>query len=102
MAVMKQPSHSSPGTKTSASAAPAVIPFLERPKPSVSVIIPTHNKANDLNIVLPRIPRWVHEVLLVDDKSTDDTVALAQSLRPDIKILRAERPGRGAALRTGF
>ena len=37
----------------------------------VSVIIPALNEAENLPYVLPRIPRWVHEVLLVDGQSTD-------------------------------
>jgi glycosyltransferase involved in cell wall biosynthesis len=52
--------------------------------------------------VLPRIPSWVHEVLLVDGHSTDDTVAVAQSLLPHIQIVKQQGRGKGAALRSGF
>jgi glycosyltransferase involved in cell wall biosynthesis len=68
----------------------------------VSVVIPALNEAPNLIHVLPRIPRWVHEVLLVDGHSSDDTVAVARSLRPDIRIVPQEGYGKGAALRTGF
>lgn len=68
----------------------------------VSVIIPALNEAESLPHVLPRIPAWVHEVVLVDGNSTDATVAVATELRPSIRIVLQEGCGKGAALRTGF
>ena len=68
----------------------------------MSVVIPTLNEAENLPFVLPRIPLWVHEVILVDGRSTDDTVALAMKLLPEIRIVSEEQPGKGAALRAGF
>lgn len=71
-------------------------------RPTVSVVIPTLNEAANLPHVLPRIPGWIDEVVLVDSQSTDGTVEVARRLRPDIVILRQERLGKGAALRAGF
>ncbi len=68
----------------------------------VSVIIPTLNEAKNLPHVLPRIPTWVHEVVLVDGCSTDDTIEVARRLRPDVRIVLQKQRGKGAALRTGF
>lgn len=68
----------------------------------VSVIIPALNEAENLRYVLPRIPEWVDEVLLVDGNSTDNTVAVARSLRPGIRVVQQQGRGKGAALRTGF
>lgn len=70
--------------------------------PTVTLVIPTLNEAENLKWLLPRLPVWVHEVLIVDGRSTDDTVAVAQSLRPDARIVMEPRPGKGAALRAGF
>ncbi len=70
--------------------------------PSVSVIIPARNEAANLQHVLPRVPAWVHEVILVDGDSSDGTVEVARSLRPEIRILAQQGRGKGAALRTGF
>jgi glycosyltransferase involved in cell wall biosynthesis len=71
--------------------------------PTVSVVIPALNEAENLPHVLPRIPReWVDEVLLVDGHSVDDTVAVARELWPDIRIIYQEGKGKGAALRSGF
>lgn len=69
---------------------------------TVSVVIPALNEAECLPHVLPRIPADVYEVILVDGNSTDDTVAVARRLRPDIRIVTQRRRGKGAALREGF
>jgi glycosyltransferase involved in cell wall biosynthesis len=69
---------------------------------AVSVVIPALNEAENLHHVLPRIPTWVDEVLLVDGHSTDGTVEVARRLRPDIRIIQQEGRGKGAALRSGF
>lgn len=71
-------------------------------EPTISVVIPALNEAENLPHVLPGIPDWVDEVLLVDGRSTDNTVSLALQLRPDIRILEQEGLGKGAALRTGL
>jgi glycosyltransferase involved in cell wall biosynthesis len=70
--------------------------------PNISVVIPTHNEAQNLNYVLPYIPPLVSEVILVDGHSTDDTIAVAQQLLPTIHIINQVRRGKGDALRTGF
>jgi glycosyltransferase involved in cell wall biosynthesis len=68
----------------------------------VSVVVPALNEEKNLVQVLPRIPKWVHEVVLVDGHSTDGTVAVAKELIPDIRVVAQEGRGKGAALRTGF
>ena len=81
--------------------APLALPIAYYRPPTVSVIIPALNEAENLPHVLPRIPPWIHEVLLVDGHSTDDTVAVARALRPDIRVIPQEGRGKGAALRSG-
>jgi glycosyltransferase involved in cell wall biosynthesis len=70
--------------------------------PRVSVIIPAKNEAPNLPYVLPKIPCWVDEVILVDGHSGDGTVDVARLLMPEIRIITQEGRGKGAALRTGF
>jgi glycosyltransferase involved in cell wall biosynthesis len=70
--------------------------------PKVSFVVPTLNEAKNLPWLLPRIPDWAHEVIIVDGRSTDDTVAVARSLRKDVKIVMEPKRGKGAALQAGF
>jgi glycosyltransferase involved in cell wall biosynthesis len=81
-------------------------PALERRDPMravrVSVIVPTLNEARNLPHVLPRIPPWVYEVVLVDGGSEDGTVEVARELLPDVRVVGQDRPGKGAALQAGF
>ncbi len=69
--------------------------------PRVSIVIPAMNEARNLELVLPRLPQ-VHEVVLVDGNSVDDTVEVARRLMPNIKIVRQTRRGKGNALACGF
>src|SRR5260221_13786712 len=69
----------------------------------VSVVIPVSNEARNLPHVLPAIPPWVHEVILVDNHSTDGTHEVAHALIPHVRFIQsAYGRGKGAALRTGF
>jgi glycosyltransferase involved in cell wall biosynthesis len=79
-----------------------LVAFPAQTNARVSVVIPTLNEAKNLPFVLPRVPAWVDEVLLVDGRSTDDTVEVARQLRPDIRIVYEKTRGKGAALRAGF
>ncbi len=80
----------------------AAFPLLALGQHKVSVVIPALNEEKNLPYVLPRIPTWVSEVLLVDGHSTDNTVEIARKLRPRIRIVKQRGRGKGAALRTGF
>ncbi len=73
-----------------------------RISPSVSVVIPALNEAQNLPFVLRRIPKWVDEVILVDGHSTDNTIQVAKQMLPDIRILCQEGCCKGSALRQGF
>lgn len=69
---------------------------------SVSVVVPTLNEAANLPTVLARIPNWIDEIIVVDGLSTDNTVAVARSCRPEVRVVLETTPGKGAALRAGF
>jgi len=67
----------------------------------VSVVIPTLNEAENLPHVFARLPAGLHELIIVDGNSVDDTVAVAHSLRPDARIVIQTGRGKGDALQTG-
>lgn len=70
--------------------------------PRVSVVIPTLNEARNLPHVFAGMPKDVHEVIVVDGHSVDDTVAVAKKLWPDVRIVMQTRRGKGNALACGF
>jgi glycosyltransferase involved in cell wall biosynthesis len=71
-------------------------------RPRLSVVIPTLNEARNVGWVLGRLPAWADDVILVDGRSTDDTIAVARRTRPDVRVVLEPLPGKGAALRAGF
>ena len=70
--------------------------------PRVSVVIPTLNEEKNLPHVFGRLPHRLHEVIVVDGFSTDNTVDVARFLRPETRVVMQEQPGKGDALRCGF
>jgi glycosyltransferase involved in cell wall biosynthesis len=68
----------------------------------VTVVIPAKDEARNVAWVLRRLPPGIDEVILVDGASTDDTVAVARAVRPDIVVAAERAPGKGAAMRTGM
>lgn len=80
----------------------------------ISVIIPSHNRLDTLPRAINSALQQdypIHEIIVVDDASTDDTVALARSMaqtEPRIRVIALERSSgapiarnRGAAEATG-
>ena len=70
--------------------------------PPVSVVIPAMNEAENLPYVFKTLPDWIHEVVLVDGNSTDDTIKVARELWPEVKVVEQRGKGKGDALITGF
>jgi len=70
--------------------------------PRISVVIPARNEAPNLPFVLARMPADLFEVILVDGHSNDNTVAVARSCRPDIRVVHQGGMGKGNALACGF
>lgn len=69
---------------------------------TITVVVPALNEAENLPHVLPLIPAWVSEIILVDGHSTDATVEVARALCPNIRVVQQQGRGKGAALRSGF
>ncbi|HWH25745.1 MAG TPA: glycosyltransferase family 2 protein [Pseudolysinimonas sp.] len=69
--------------------------------PRVSIVIPAKDEARNLEVVLPQLPP-VHQVILVDGHSVDDSVATARRVMPGIEIIEQTRSGKGNALACGF
>jgi DNA-binding NarL/FixJ family response regulator len=71
-------------------------------RPTVSVVIPTLNEAENLPLVLPQLGPDIHEVIVVDGGSDDGTLEVARRLYPGVRAITQAGRGKGDALRTGF
>jgi glycosyltransferase involved in cell wall biosynthesis len=70
-------------------------------KPRISVIIPAHNEAGAIALVLAEIPLGLtREVIVVDNNSTDNTGEIART--HGATVLREPRPGYGYACLAGM
>ena len=71
------------------------------PQPRINVIIPAHNEAKAIGLVLAEIPAGlVEEVIVVDNNSTDDTSTAARAA--GATVLHEARPGYGYACLAGM
>ncbi|HEU5063729.1 MAG TPA: glycosyltransferase [Solirubrobacterales bacterium] len=71
-------------------------------KTKVSVVVPAMNEEKNIGLVLSELPEGLHEVILVDGNSKDDTVEAARQAYPDIRVTTQSGRGKGDAFRTGF
>lgn len=68
----------------------------------MSVVIPARNEARNLPYTLRELPEGIFEVILVDGRSTDDTINVALRELPGVRVVRQTGRGKGDALRCGF
>jgi hypothetical protein len=71
-------------------------------KTKVTVVVPAMNEEQNIGHVLRELPDGLHEVILVDGNSTDETIAAARQAYPEIRVLSQSGRGKGDAFRTGF
>jgi glycosyltransferase involved in cell wall biosynthesis len=71
-------------------------------RPRVSVVMPTLNEAKNLPAVFEQMPHDIHEIIVIDGFSTDETVEVATRIDPRVRIVLQDRRGKGNALATGF
>lgn len=66
----------------------------------ITVIIPCLNEEQGIELVLRRMPKFVDEVIVVDNGSTDRSAAVASSL--GATVIRENARGYGRAYKKGF
>lgn len=80
-------------------------------KPFLSIVIPAHNEAKRLPPSMEKIDAFLskqdfpYEVLVVENGSTDDTLAVAESFieeMPYLRVIHEEERGKGLAVRRGM
>jgi glycosyltransferase involved in cell wall biosynthesis len=71
-------------------------------RPRVSVVMPTLNEARNLPTVFEQMPRDIHEIIVIDGFSSDDTIEVATRIDPRVRVVLQDRRGKGNALASGF
>lgn len=78
---------------------------MSRPEATVSVVIPTYNRASRVTHALHSVlsqTRPPDEVIVVDDGSTDDTAERIRTRFPGVRLLTQENRGVSAARNAGI
>ncbi|MCK4731006.1 MAG: glycosyltransferase family 2 protein, partial [Methanophagales archaeon] len=73
----------------------------------IAVVVPAYNEAQLIAKTVTTIPGFIDIIIVVDDKSTDDTVTIVESLQRDysdsvILITHERNRGVGGAIKTGY
>jgi len=77
---------------------------------TISVVAISYNEEVDLPGFLAHLLPWVHEIIIVDDGSTDRTISIAEAANEKVKLIRhkmteeggfAEQRNQGIAAATG-
>ena len=70
----------------------------------MAVVVPAHNEEQLIGETVGSIPAFVDRIYIVDDRSTDDTVAAVRALEdPRVELIEHERNlGVGGAIVTGY
>ena len=71
---------------------------------TIAVVIPALNEAPHIAQVLQTLPAFIDRIIVVDDASTDDTVARAEAAGDArlVVLCHDKNVGVGAAITTGY
>lgn len=67
---------------------------------TISIVIPCYNEEQGLKNILPQIPGYVDEIIIVDNNSTDQTSLIATKHKAI--IIHESRQGYGTSINTGI
>lgn len=73
----------------------------------IAVVVPGYNEENLISKTVTTIPDFIDKIIVVDDKSTDNTVTIVESLQKKFSerliLIKHERnKGVGGAIKTGY
>ena len=73
---------------------------------TISVVVPCYNEETQIETVVDGLPDYIDKVVIVDDKSTDNTANIIKELESKNKnitiILHDQNKGVGAAISSGY
>ncbi|MFX4262557.1 glycosyltransferase family 2 protein [Pelotomaculum propionicicum] len=76
--------------------------MISKGKVKITALLCTLNEEKNLPYVLPRLPKDIDEILIVDGRSRDKTVEAAKKLCPRARVVFQPGKGKGDALRYGI
>ena len=72
----------------------------------ISIVIPCFNEETQIKTVVDNLPKYVDNIVIVDDKSTDNTVNIIKELKNNNEkitvILHEKNKGVGSAISSGY
>lgn len=73
-------------------------------KAKICVVIPAYNASKTINTVISTVPDWVDQIVVVNDKSKDDTLSILLNLKdPRLTVVDHEKNrGVGGAMKSGY
>jgi len=72
-----------------------------RDKQSIIAVIPAYNEEKNIGEVIRKCKQYVHQIIVVDDGSQDNTLQVAKSMKV-ITIANEKNKGKTDALKRGF
>src|SRR3990167_7786178 len=71
---------------------------------SIAVVVPCYNEEKQINNVVKTMPAFVDKIIIVDDKSQDQTVVVVNGLKNKKTVLlkHSKNQGVGVAVATGY
>lgn len=67
---------------------------------TIGLIIPCYNEEEGLSVMLPKVPDFIDEVIIVNNNSTDRSVEIAKSF--GCTVIEEKTKGYGATYKCGF
>ena len=60
-------------------------------KPKITLCLPCRNEGSHLREVVARVPDYIDEIIVISNKSSDDTVSIAKSIGGKVKVIEDNR-----------
>jgi glycosyltransferase involved in cell wall biosynthesis len=92
---------STPSTRPAADSSTSSDDRRQRADPSVLAIVPAYNESGSIADVVVETKQYVDKVVVIDDDSTDDTVARAREVADGV-VSHPQNMGVGGAVHTGY